>query len=94
MGTDKKSRNVLSKDFVHRFGMLRGQRIYDQAERLTVKAETGRANLENAAINTTVKDSELVLPKSSDSFEMMHPPRKSEANLVSWIIYKSHKLEL
>lgn len=82
-GRDKKSREEMSKDFVHRFGMLRGQRLYDQAERLTVKAETVRANLENAAVSTAVEDSELILPKSTDSFEMMLPPRKSEANVVN-----------
>lgn len=79
---DKQSREEMSREFVHRFGMLRGQRLYDQAERLTVKAETVRANLENAAVNTAVEENEFTLPKSSDSYEMVMPPRNSQAKLV------------
>jgi hypothetical protein len=48
-----------------------------------VKAESVRANLENAADGTTIQNCELVLPKSSDSFEAMLPPRRSDSNLVS-----------
>ncbi|KAI9552180.1 hypothetical protein GHT06_022517 [Daphnia sinensis] len=78
-GNDKKSKEEMARAFVHRFGMLKGQRMYDQAERLTVKAETVRANLENAAFNAAFEDSELVLPKSSDSYEIMLPPRNANA---------------
>lgn len=78
-GNDRKSKEEMARAFVHRFGMLKGQRMYDQAERLTVKAETVRANLENAAFNTAFQDSELVVPKSSDSYEIMLPPRNANA---------------
>ncbi|XP_057377554.1 uncharacterized protein LOC130699252 [Daphnia carinata] len=78
-GNDGKYKAEMAKAFVHRFGMLKGQRMYDQAERLTVKAETVRANLENAAFNTAFRDSDLVLPKSSDSYEIMLPPRNANA---------------
>lgn len=71
-----------TRDFVHRFGMLRGQRLYDQAERLTVKAETVRANLESAAVGSNVKDIELIVPKNSDSLDIMIPPRKHDASQV------------
>ncbi|EFX77832.1 hypothetical protein DAPPUDRAFT_105793 [Daphnia pulex] len=75
----------MEKQFVHRFGMLKGQRMYDQAERLTVKAENVKANLENAAIGTAIQDSELVVPKSSDSYETMLPPRNTDTKLPSQV---------
>nr|CAH0102432.1 unnamed protein product [Daphnia galeata] len=82
---DGSSKKDMEKEFVHRFGMLKGQRMYDQAERLSVKAESVRANLENAADGTTIQNCELVLPKSSDSFEAMLPPRRSDSNLPSQV---------
>lgn len=84
----KQSKEEMSREFVHRFGMLKGQRLYDQAERLTVKAETVRANLENAAVNTAVEEDEFTLPKSSDSYEMVVPPRNSQAKLVSSFVFE------
>ena len=79
------SKQEISKDFVHRFGMLRGQRIYDQRERLTVRAETLRENLDNAAVETMVEINDLVVPKKDDSYAIM-PPRNSNAKLVGQMI--------
>lgn len=80
----KSSQQGISKEFVHRFGMLRGQRLYDQRERLTVKAETLWANLDDAAVNTTVGLNDFVLPKEDQSFNNIMPPRNSDAELVCW----------
>lgn len=77
----KSSQQGISKEFVHRFGMLRGQRLYDQRERLTVKAETLWANLDDAAVNTTIGLEDFV-PKEDQSFNNIMPPRNSNAEVV------------
>lgn len=78
----KEAKEQLAKDFIHRFGMLKGQRAYDQALRLNVQAETVRATLENAALNTTIEEKEVSLPNISESYEMMLPSRNPQAKLV------------
>ena len=64
--------------------MLKGQRLYDQAERLQVKAETVKASLKHAseAPSAHVEDGVLV-PKKLNSFEHMLPPRDENAMDVS-----------
>ena len=82
-GEEKKAkRSELNRGFVQKFGMLRGQRLYDQAERLTVKAEVVRANLENAAVKTSVEATELV-PTNDESFDYLLPQRNIDATEAS-----------
>ena len=64
--------------------MLKGQRLYDQAERLTVKSETLEANINDAAKNSSVVASDL-LPKIEISYDYLLPPRNTSATLVSFI---------
>lgn len=74
-----KSNSELKREFAHRFGMLKGQRMQDQAERLTVEAEIMSANLENAAASAIIEKEEL---GSGNSFESILPPRNVNAALV------------
>lgn len=61
--------------------MLKGQRLHDQAERLTVEAETMSANLENAASGAVI-ESESSLILNTDSYKEILPPRREEAAVV------------
>ena len=81
-GSEKKTNSDLRKEFVHKFGMLKGQRLYDQAERLTVQSETLQANINDAAQNSTVLESDL-LTNITISYDYMLPPRNTSAALVS-----------
>jgi hypothetical protein len=74
-----KSKAELSREFAHRFGMLKGQRLHDQAERLTVEAEIMSANLENAAAAAVIETAES---ESGDSFDHILPIRNIDAALV------------
>ena len=74
----------MKKSFVDKFGMLKGQRLYAQAERLTVKSETLRANLESAAFKSTVQESDL-MPKIEESYDYLLPPRNVQAASVNMI---------
>ena len=81
--SEKKTNSDLRKEFVHKFGMLKGQRLYDQAERLTVKSETLQANITDAAQNSSVTASDL-LPKIEISYDYLLPPRNTSAAVVSY----------
>jgi len=81
-GSEQKTKTDLRKEFVHKFGMLKGQRLYDQAERLTVKSETLEANINDAAKNSSVVASDL-LPKIEISYDYLLPPRNTSATLAS-----------
>lgn len=80
--SEKKTNSDLRKEFVHKFGMLKGQRLYDQAERLTVKSETLQANITDAAQNSSVTASDL-LPKIEISYDYLLPPRNTSAAVAS-----------
>lgn len=60
-------------------------RLYDQAERLTVKADNVKANLQHAAISADIQESELQLI-GADLCEHMLPRRNLLANKVELII--------
>ena len=76
--SNKLSKKELQREFVQKFGMLKGQRIYERADRLTVDASTVRSNLENAASKTSFEESELV-PPPEESFDKLLPPRNENA---------------
>lgn len=80
--SEKKTYNELRKEFVHKFGMLKGQRLYDQAERLTVKSETLQANIDDAAQNSSVTANDLI-PKIEISYDYLLPPRNTSAAVAS-----------
>lgn len=84
--SEKKTYNELRKEFVHKFGMLKGQRLYDQAERLTVKSETLQANIDDAAQNSSVTANDLI-PKIEISYDYLLPPRNTSAAVVSLISF-------
>lgn len=71
--------------------MLKGQRLYDQAERLSVKAETIKANLKHAAMASGAHVDEAVLErKKVDSFEHLLPPRNEQAMSVCILLTTHH----
>lgn len=71
----------MSKDFVHKFGMLKGQRLYDQAERLTVKADHVRGALESSASRASVNQDGLS-PMKMDLYSGLIPKRNPNATSV------------
>ena len=80
-----KSKADLKREFAHRFGMLKGQRMHDQAERLTVEAEVMSSNLESAAASAVIEKEESQTGDSS--FEHILPPRNVNAALVILHLY-------
>lgn len=72
---------AMSKEFVHKFGMLKGQRLYDQAERMTVKLDHVRGAIENSALKAAVIHEALTPVKLSPYSELL-PQRNPKASKV------------
>lgn len=77
---------TMSKDFVHKFGMLKGQRLYDQAERLAVKSDHVQGTIENSALKASVSEEGLA-PIKMDLYSDLLPRRNPKASSVNFYFF-------